>query len=100
MDFIEKLPPSPSYTSILVIVDHLSKQALFILTQMSQQFAQLFILHVSPSMVSQAMSPLTMAWNLFPTSSGLSGLLWTRSFTSLPDIILKVRDRPNGLIRL
>jgi len=26
--FIEKLPPSSSYTSILVIVDHLSKQSL------------------------------------------------------------------------
>src|SRR5882724_11419750 len=32
MDIIEKLPPSSSYTSILVIVDHLSKQSLFILT--------------------------------------------------------------------
>src|SRR5882724_4612719 len=32
MDFIEKLPPSSSYTSILVIVDHLSKQSLFIPT--------------------------------------------------------------------
>src|SRR5882724_10202873 len=31
MDFIEKLPPSSSYTSILVIIDCLSKQSLFIL---------------------------------------------------------------------
>src|SRR5882672_1201460 len=49
MDFIEKLPPSSGYTLILVIVDHLSKQSLFILTHytiMSQQLAQLFILHV------------------------------------------------------
>src|SRR5882724_688794 len=49
MDFIEKLPPSSSYTLILVIVDHLSKQSLFILTHntiMSPQLAQLFILHV------------------------------------------------------
>src|SRR6266481_3539869 len=49
MDFIEKLPPSSSYTSILVIVDHLSKQLLFILTYdtiTSQQLAQLFVLHV------------------------------------------------------
>src|SRR5882724_7545661 len=47
--FIEKLPPSSSYTSILVIVDHLSKQALFIPTHdtiMSPQLAQLLILHV------------------------------------------------------
>jgi len=49
MDFIEKLPPSSGYTSILVIVDHLSKQSLFIPTHdtiMSPQLAQLFILHV------------------------------------------------------
>src|SRR5882672_6655459 len=49
MDFIEKLPPSSCYTSILVIVDCLSKQSLFIPTQdsiMSQQLAQLFSLHV------------------------------------------------------
>jgi len=48
MDFIEKLPPSSGYTLILVIVDHLSKQSLFILTHntiMSPQLAQLFILH-------------------------------------------------------
>jgi len=32
MDFIEKLPPSSGYTSILVIVDCLSKQSLFIPT--------------------------------------------------------------------
>src|SRR5882724_5497054 len=49
MDFIEKLPPSSGYTSILVIVDHLSKQSLFILTHdtiTSPQLAQLFILHI------------------------------------------------------
>src|SRR5882724_3639382 len=49
MDFIEKLPPSLGYTSILVVVDHLSKQSLFILTHdtiTSLQLAQLFILHV------------------------------------------------------
>src|SRR5467141_4522530 len=49
MDFIEKLPQSSSYTLILVIVDCLSKQSLFIPTHdtiMSQQLAQLFVLHV------------------------------------------------------
>src|SRR5882672_7495309 len=49
MDFIEKLPSSSGYTLILVIVDHLSKQSLFIPTHdtiMSPQLAQLFILHV------------------------------------------------------
>src|SRR5882724_2291668 len=49
MDLIEKLPPSSSYTSILVIVDHLSKQSLFIPTYdtiTSLQLAQLFVLHM------------------------------------------------------
>src|SRR5882724_9608644 len=49
MDFFEKLPPSSGYTSILVIVDHPSKQSLFIPTHdtiTSLQLAQLFILHV------------------------------------------------------
>jgi len=49
IDFIEKLPSSSGYTSILVIVDHLSKQSLFIPTYntiTSQQLAQLFVLHV------------------------------------------------------
>jgi len=49
MGFIEKLPPSLGYTSILVIVDCLSKQSLFIPTHdtiTSPQLAQLFILHI------------------------------------------------------
>src|SRR6266850_4984064 len=49
MDFIEKLPQSSGYTSILVIVDHLSKQSLFIPTHdtiTSPQLAQLFVLHI------------------------------------------------------
>src|ERR1700736_780741 len=49
MNFIKQLPSSLGYTSILVIVDRLSKQAIFILTYdtiTSVQLAQLFILHV------------------------------------------------------
>ena len=49
MDFIEKLPESSGYMSILVVVDCLSKQSLFIPTYdmiTLQQLAQLFILHV------------------------------------------------------
>ena len=50
LDFIEKLPlSSSSYTAILVIVDRMTKQGLFILTHdtiTSQQLAQLFVLHV------------------------------------------------------
>lgn len=49
MDFIEQLPPSSEYTAILVVVDRLSKQGIFILTVDlidAPELAQLFILHV------------------------------------------------------
>jgi protoheme ferro-lyase len=49
MDFIEQLPDSKNYTTILVVVDHFTKQALFILTHntiTSAQLAELFIIHV------------------------------------------------------
>ena len=49
MDFIEQLPASSSYTAILVIIDRLTKQSIFIPTHdtiTSAQLAQLFVLHV------------------------------------------------------
>jgi len=49
MDFIEQLPSSSSYTAILVVIDHLSKQAIFIPTHdtiTSPELAKLFLLHV------------------------------------------------------
>jgi hypothetical protein len=49
MDFIEQLPCSSSYTEILVIVDRLTKQAIFIPTCdtiTSADLAKLFVLHV------------------------------------------------------
>ena len=49
MDFIEQLPASSGYTAILVVVDRLTKQSIFILTHdtiTSAQLAQLFVLHV------------------------------------------------------
>ena len=49
MDFIEQLPTSSGFTAILVVVDRLSKQALFIPTHdtiTSPELAQLFLLHV------------------------------------------------------
>jgi Integrase core domain len=49
MDFIEQLPDSKDFTAILVMVDHFTKQALFILTHdtiTSTQLAKLFIIHV------------------------------------------------------
>ena len=49
IDFIEKLPFSFSYNIILVIIDQLSKQAIFVLiadTIILHKLAKLFIIHV------------------------------------------------------
>ena len=49
MDFIEQLPESNGHTGILVIVDQLTKQAIFISTSRmldSPGLASLFISHV------------------------------------------------------
>jgi len=49
MDFIEQLPSSSGFTAILVVIDQLSKQAIFIPTHntiTSPEIAQLFLLHV------------------------------------------------------
>ena len=49
MDFIEHLPNSSGYSTILVIVDRLSKQAIFIPTHDTITFAnlaKLFVLHL------------------------------------------------------
>src|SRR5467141_3552729 len=77
MDFIEKLPPSSSYTLILVIVDHSSKQSLFILTHnpiMSQQFSQLFFLHVFSKNSVPSHITSDCGTNSFPTFSSPSEL--------------------------
>ena len=49
MDFIEQLPESNGYTAILVIIDRLLKQGIFVLTKgkiTSEELARLFLLHV------------------------------------------------------
>src|SRR6267154_1965864 len=49
MDFIEQLPDSDGFTAILVVIDRLSKQAVFIPTHdtiTSPELARLFLLHI------------------------------------------------------
>ena len=49
MDFIDQLPPSLGFTSILVVVDQLSKQGIFISTHdtvTSAKLAKLFVINV------------------------------------------------------
>src|SRR5260221_10678920 len=49
MDFIEQLPASKDFSAILVVIDHLMKEAIFIPshnTVNTLQVAQLFLTHV------------------------------------------------------
>ena len=49
MDFIEQLPLSLGFTSILIVVDRLQKQCIFIPTHntiMSPELTKLFLLHI------------------------------------------------------
>ena len=49
MDFIETLPTSSDHNSILIIIDHLTKQGIFIPTTInctSEDLAIIFIMHV------------------------------------------------------
>src|SRR5947209_5839673 len=49
MDFIEQLPPSSGYTSILVVINQLIKQSIFIPTYdtiTSPELEKLFVAHV------------------------------------------------------
>ena len=73
LDFIEKLLSSSSgYTAILVIVDRMTKQGLFIPTHnmiTSQQLVQLFVPTSSPNMASRATSLLIEDLNSYHTFS-------------------------------
>jgi IS30 family transposase len=65
MDFIKKLPSSAGFDSILVIVDQLSKQAIFIPmhdTITSAELARLFVIHVFSK--HRVPSHVTSDWGL------------------------------------
>jgi len=81
MDFIEKLPPSSGYTLILVIVDRLSKQSLFIPTHDTITFPTTCTTIPSPRFL-QAWRSKPRHFRLqhricIPLSSGPSELHWT-----------------------
>jgi len=66
MDFIEKLPLSSRFDTILVIVNQLTKQAIFISahdTIISMDLAHLFVLYMY--MAFLPMSPPIEAWSLY-----------------------------------
>jgi len=74
MDFIKKLPSSSGFDTILVIVDWLTKQAIFISahdTITSADLACLFVLHVFSKHSIPSMSPLIEARSLCQTSFDL-----------------------------
>ena len=75
MDFIEQLPSSDGFTSILVVVDHLSKKGIFILTHKtitSPKLAKLFVTHVFSKLEFPPMPPPTEVWSSSHTSSAPS----------------------------
>jgi len=72
MDFIEHLPLSSRYSSILVVIDSLSKQGIFILTHdtiTSLELAKLFVTHVTsdrgPEFVSHIFCSLGKALKIW-----------------------------------
>jgi len=98
MDFIEQLPDSSGYTAIHIIIDCLSKQAIFVPTHntiTSPDLARLFLLHVFskhriPSHVT--LDQGTEFVSHFFHSLGKHSI-W--SSTSHPDIIWKEMDKQN-----
>ena len=103
MNFIEILPTSDGSDSILVIVDRLTKQGIFIPTTIhctSKDLATLFILHIfskhgMPEHVTSDHSPEFVS--CFFRSLG-KALDMTLHFTS--GYHLKVTVKPNALIKL
>ena len=105
MDFIEKLPMSDGSDTILVIIDHLTKQSIFIPTVntiTSPMLAKLFVLHVfsKHGVPSHITSDRSMEFiSTFFHSLG-KVLDMKLHFTSLWVTTLRAMDRRNTLIRL
>ena len=105
MDFIEKLPMSNGSDTILVIIDHLTKQSIFILTVntiTSPMLAKLFVLHVFskhgvPSHITSYRSMEFVSTFFHSLGKVLDMKL---HFTSLWVTTLRAMDRQNVLIRL
>jgi len=77
MDFIEQLPASTGFTAILVIVDRLSKQAIFHDTITSLELAKLFLLHVFSKHGVPAVGGKSLEgakYSVRPRRLGLAGL--------------------------
>src|SRR5258708_17739705 len=75
MDVIKQLPTSEGHTAILVIVNCLTKQSLFIPTHdsiNSQNLPSCSLPMYSQNIVCHPMSPLTGALSSYPTSSNPS----------------------------
>jgi hypothetical protein len=98
MDFIEKLPESSAYMAILIVVDQLKKQTIFIPTHntiTSPQLAELFVLHVFSK--HRVQSHITSdCGSKFVISSDLSGKPLICDCISHQVIIPKVMDSIMG----
>ena len=81
MDFIEHLPNSSGHTALLIVVDRLSKQGIFIPTTdniMAPELARLFIIHV----FSKHGVPANVTCDIrVPSSSLISSIPWVLPWT-------------------
>ena len=75
MDFIEQLPPSLGFTAILVVVDRLSKQSIFIPTHDTITFVQL--------------AQLTSAYTATNRTIGLNFFRLRSSLTTMLQVLLQ-----------
>jgi len=74
MDFIEQLPPLEGYTNILVVVDQLTKQAIFISIVRSIDTVILVGLFVKHVVTLQANFPQKITFNMLYNNKFLIGI--------------------------